>query len=498
MAIFKVGEGLSNGDDCKTQLIAAVSAINSSGDDYNTLEYQSGIFNNTNTNNSATQITRGGVTVESSIDAVSTWNGYTNDFTAHTQEEVLSWSVPPQTVIIRPESMTDASLSGKNHLSFIRPNMSSNCEIVVRGIEWRSKLPSLTKAPTIGGGTNDGLSIAEDEGIRFENCKNFKLTNCKFKYHGIADVTNKHNDLLSSAFISNCDFDGGKGADGLGSSYGIVAYGNDLIWLPSSSINWSSEQAMYITRCTFNKKRHSVAAGGMGMYNCNNSYILNNILTAYANGHCMDTHGRRNDGLGSGNNFPTRFISIYKCKIINTLNHNWSAIAPTGDLSNLITTAISLQEAEGNIYNNIISGYKDGVVLSVLDTDLYTPSYPLIYNMGYDSAITTGNPITSTGSNGDGGDSWIWGNTFNAYEGGNDWTGEAKCKSLRNLENGIYNKGNFPYDQNIHWYKLDREWHETARPGYVELTSHSLDTAPPITPTGIPFRTYKSRTFKSR
>lgn len=496
MAIYTVANP-GNGNDIFANVQAAVNSCAASGD---SIVLPAGSFTFSG------QITTSKkFNLYSVLPATCIWSGFVNDYSIESPLTLTCF-----TTLYRSESMSDISLgtldtsaaggtSGSPALAMFKFNDPSGSPqtsvttdgIVISDIEFKSKIPSLNGYPA-NGGTNiapDGGSVAADYCLYFNKSVDFKITRCSFKYFGNAAINYTHWDSVARGVIYKCNFDqNAKGADGLGLGYGIVVYGQNLVW--STNPKFGSNNFLFIENCSFNLHRHSVSGGGNGRFVVRYCYIQDNIVTYFRSCQAIDAHGRRGGSLGSGNYFSTHAVEAYNNKIINQYRYDSThtsakvLIGGTTNEDDLIERGVFLKECFHLSYNNIIKGYRFGTGVQIETINIYSDGntgYPQKFTFGQPSAITGG----ASNPNGDLGDSWIWNNTVHILNG--------NCANFYNATPSIF-QANRDYHLSAYAYTNA----DSTGSGSAYTYPHPLrdDLTPPvITGTG---RTFSLRTFHAR
>lgn len=398
------------------------------------------------------------------------WNPVTRQF---------SWVTPPNVIWSRSEATSDATLDGTAFIKFTGDN--TDCGIEIRGIHFKSRLPSyigaLTSTPPIS--PSDGKSLAKDMGLYFEKCINFKVTQCQFSYFGDSGCRVRHWDnnargLISLNFFEDC----AKGWEGGGEGYGVIVFGEDLVWQPDEQ--WGSENKTYVENNLFTYSRHGFASGACGNAAFRYNQVLENKISIDPVCHAVDSHSPRGTGLGSGNHFGTFALEAYGNNIVNT--KYWSNTGKVGDtivagtrVDDLIKFGLICRGGGALYHDNWISGYRYGIGIYVDETPFGT-SYPLLYCLGHNTSRLH-----------------IWNNTFTPFVGGNDWAGLPTSSLVFNLNNGIYA---------TEYFQLNRDYFLTAKAGYTPYTyPHPKSDLAVVTPPVTVFaegRKYHTRTHHAR
>lgn len=346
------------------------------------------------------------------------------------------------TVLIRPETMTDASLA---EVSMFRYNINSTTSsgIVFSDMTLKSKKPSLVNG--------DGLSRANDMGVEFVKCMDFAVTRCRFEYFGNGAVSVIHEDNLASGVIYKNEFvHNAKGYDALGLGYGVVVYGVNNSWITDPK--FGSSNFIFIEDNLFDYHRHSVAGGGCGLYVFRYNNVKNNIAGNTA--HAIDAHEARLEK--GGNYYSTRAIEVYNNNIVNTMFKDGTANCPDGtpivagkDPSWLTEVAICTRGGEALIHDNYIEGYRFGVGL--VANNILTGAYPLAYQQGYLSAVKYGDAHTGVDADKGAGDNYVWNDTYKSYAPTN-----SKCVYF--------------YNYSTSYIKSERDYHLYAKANYTPYT----------------------------
>ncbi len=348
-----------------------------------------------------------------------------------------------KTILYRSEAAPDDYLSRNvNWRGIFRFNINSSSKsgIFVADITFKSKKPSKV--------SGDGLSVAADIGIEMVNCVDFVITRCRFENFGNGAVSINHDDSIVGGLIFKNEFyHNVKGVDGLGLGYGVVIYGANNKWIRNP--RFGSSNFIFVEDNVFDYHRHSIAAGGCGLYVFRHNTVKNNVAANTA--HAIDAHEA---SLVNGDNYySTRAIEVYNNSIINTTfkdgtgNIKDGTIITTGKNVNLLVEcAIRPRGGEAVIHDNYIEGYRFGVGL----INTWKNSYVCPYQQGYWSGLKYGS--THTGVDGDkaDGDIFIWNDNFKLYE-----------KS---------NANTYFYNYSTESIKNERDYHLYAKAKYTTYT----------------------------
>ncbi|MEO8766060.1 MAG: hypothetical protein ABI416_17290, partial [Ginsengibacter sp.] len=192
--------------------------------------------------------------------------------------------------------------------------------------------------------------------------------------------------------------------------------------------------------------RHSVAAGGCGLYVFRYNTVLNNI--AASGGHAIDTHEARKKG--GGNTYGTRAVEVYNNKLINTM-YTYGALIKKGQrvgMASLETAGIAIRAGEAVVYNNEVKGYRYAVRLSNWYLGGTPQPYPVLYGPGYLSGKAFGPDHKGTQSSMGDGDVFIWNNKVSPFL-------EDEWNSFPSFDN-----------EEPDWWKEGRDYHFVPKPGY--------------------------------
>lgn len=344
------------------------------------------------------------------------------------------------TTLYRSEEVSDLVLSKNREwraiFKFIL-NSPVPSNIVVSGICFKSKKPSIKEG--------DGGSLAADIGIEFVECIDFIVTRCRFEGFGDAGINIIHNDSLASGVIfKNEFFHNAKGPEALGLGYGITVYGLNRVWITDPGLG--SARFIFIEDNIFDYHRHSVAAGGCGLYVFRHNKVLNNV--AGQGGHAIDVHSARGSSHGL-NSHGTRAVEIYNNELVNTTYTDGSLISKTNNNSHLEETGINIRSGDAVVYNNTIKGYRFAVGISnYLLQDNPPPSYPALETPGYLSGLNLGPDHSGVKMPAGDGDLFCWNN---------------KLIPLR-LE---YDKiSSVFHNFGPQWWREGRDYHLVPKPGY--------------------------------
>lgn len=343
------------------------------------------------------------------------------------------------TVLYRSESITDQSLTSKYMLCF-DSNSDNPSHIIISGFTLKSKKPA---------DMNDlNGSTATDFGIRLSKVVDFIVTNCRFENFGYAALMIYHKDKLARGLIYNNQFYHNFKGDGQGLGYGVCVYSENLEWV--NSPGFGSNNFIFIEDNTFEFHRHSVAAGGSGLYVARYNMIKNNHVSS-----ALDMHEARTANPGGSNHFSSRAAEAYNNTIINTKYLDGSDI-PAGnnvDISLMTGSGIQYNGGESVIHDNYISGYKTGVSLIVRPNSVTGSTYPVLYQIGYDSALIYGDNHSGSDENHSKGDSFVWNNHFGYINGFTSDNGSNKAfVSTAGLLN------------------VERDYHLISKPNYAPYT----------------------------
>lgn len=348
-----------------------------------------------------------------------------------------------QTIIIRAEAYSDASLGTKAMIIF-NTNSNMPCGIRVSGITFKSKRPSANT----GG---DGLSLAADRGLVFTNSYNFVVKNCRFENFGNGAIEVDHRDYLAGGLITTCQFyHNYKKQDGLGLGYGVVVYGEGLRWIPNDG--FGSDNFIFIENCTFDYHRHSIAAAGCARYTfrydtCYDVHVDDASTSQTI--HCIDSHDSRGAGNGT-NTWGGRAVEVYNNYLVNTKHIDGvTAVSGSTIYSDVTESCIGIRGGASMIWGNYMDGYRFGIeVVSSQACDTAAghvnagSARPWLGQPGYASQHTCGQNHTGTDIRSSEGDMFCWSNTLVTHSG-SFWSELFKYTS------GGSDK----------WFAVDRDYH---------------------------------------
>lgn len=356
------------------------------------------------------------------------------------------------TIIKRSEASSDANLESWNSMITFTRSDDKPCGISVSGITFKSKLPSINDG-------SDGLSTAADVGVKFNNCVDFKIYNCRFENFGNGGIDVRHKDYFARGLIYSCEFyHNAKGSDGLGLGYGITIYGEGKEWY--SNVKFGSADMIFIEDCTFDYHRHSIAsAGGSRHVVRYNNFRFNIISPPYS--HCIDTHESRGFIGSNGkyqqttNSYGSRIIEVYNNTIINSTRIDGTTPMANGCPDNqLEERAIGITSGQAVVYNNACSGYR--FMIGLISSDATANgNYPFMQQPGWMSGRRKGAGHTGTDSTSGGDDLYYWNNSFTGYT----LTGGGTCQAFYNYDASGGNYGTM--------FALEREYHPIAKPNYT-------------------------------
>lgn len=345
------------------------------------------------------------------------------------------------TWIRRAESYPESELAGESMIYFDIDSRDSS-GIVLAGIRFSSKTPQVEPG--------DGGSLATDFGVFFSYAVDFVVTDCTFENFGYGALRIRHFDDLSRALIYNNTFTHNYKGNGQGLGYGVVVYGEDLVWVEDPE--FGSDNFIFIENNRFTEHRHSVAAGGAARYVARHNEIIDNVCCG---GAALDAHEGRNVGPGGSNHFATRAVEVYDNILRNESLRDGTPLTPGQNLNELGLIAIGFRGGEQLCYNNTISGYLNGILLIVFDSqaDVWDDNaYPYPYQIGWQSGDALGADHRGTGGAEGAGDFFEWNNTFEPYAP----TGQERkfwLTSSNQLAGGLVE---------------GRDYHlDTPKPGYV-------------------------------
>ncbi|MGH2646986.1 MAG: right-handed parallel beta-helix repeat-containing protein, partial [Ginsengibacter sp.] len=311
----------------------------------------------------------------------------------------------------------------------IKSDIPSN--IVIAGIGFRSKKPSVVEG--------DGGSTARSTGISMIECVDFVIERCRFEYFGNAGISVRHDDTLARGLIRKNEFYYNAG-DGLG--YGVAVYGTDKQWITDPKFGTSN--FIFIEDNVFDFHRHSVAAGGCALYVFRYNTVLNN--TAASGGHAIDTHEARKN---KGNIYGTRAVEVYNNKLLNTTYTDGTPIIPGEKMDLLETAGIAIRAGDAVVFNNEVKGFRYAARISnwFLNGTIQS-TYPIPGAPGYLSGMALGPNHSGINSPEGDGDAFFWNNTSVPFvKGPNDTS-------------SVF------HNDHPDWWKEGRDYHLVPKPGY--------------------------------
>ncbi len=309
------------------------------------------------------------------------------------------------TKLYRREGVPDNVLSSSSwrHMFYYTISTDSPSNIVISDIHFKGKKPSVR--------AGDGGSVAEDNAIRIDNCRDFVVTNCRFEHFGASAVRVRHKDNLAGGLIYNNEFiHNYKKNVALG--YGVSVYGNNSQWIDNPQ--FGSGNFIFIEDNYFVGHRHSVAGGGAGRYVFRHNVVADNLYS-----HAIDAHEARGGTMSqSPGYFSTRAYEIYDNSIYNTKFKDGEPFIDSStreDSNRFVRTAIGIRGGEGLIFNNKIEGYRFGIELFVIVHFPGDGDYPVSYQIGFQSGKQLGPRHAGVAMPEGAGDLYIWDNTFIPY-----------------------------------------------------------------------------------
>jgi len=324
--------------------------------------------------------------------------------------------------------------------------------IVVSGITFRSKQPSLV--------LGDSLSLAADVGIKLEHCYNFVVHSCRFEYFGCAAVFVVHDDSIVGGLINNNQFfHNAKGPDALGLGYGVVIFGENLKWIVNPRLG--SSNFIFVEDNTFDFHRHSIAAGGCALYVFRHNKVINNI--AGGGDHAIDAHAARlTPGL---NYYGTRAVEVYNDSVVNTTFKDGTPIIPGQRAQLLSNNAVLIKSGDAIIHDIYVQGYRFAV--GIIDDQVSgVQNYPISTQSGYNSGLAYGPNHTGVADGRGDGDLFTWNNTFTPY--------------VSQDTSSIF------YNFQPEYFVAERDFHTYAKPAYATYTyPHPLASTSSHAPLGI-------------
>lgn len=338
-----------------------------------------------------------------------------------------------KTILYQSEATPDSILKQRDRINIIRYdiNKETSSNIVISDIGFRSKRPNVVDG--------DGGSMARTTGIALNGCVDFIIEKCRFEFFGNRGIMVRHQDNLARGLIRNNEFYYNAGA-GLG--YGVEVFGSGNEWVPDPK--WGSANFIFVEDNVFEYHRHSMAAGGGGLYVFRYNKVINNTVTP--GGHAIDVHEARQNPYG------TRAVEVYNNILINATYTDSMPIIKgvkrTSSGGYLEPAGIAIRSGEALVFNNQLQGYACAVTLSNWFFGGTVQPYPMPYSPGYCSGKILGPEHSGTDEAASRGDVFIWNNTNDPFsEGKND-----TATLFRNTQPD--------------WWREGRDYHFEAKPGY--------------------------------
>lgn len=338
-----------------------------------------------------------------------------------------------KTILFRSESVPDSVLKKRDWQCMINYEINSDksSNIIISDIGFIGKKPMVVEG--------DGGSVAQTEGVRMVQCLDFIIERCRFEYFANAGITVIHKDSLARGLIRKNQFYYNAG-DGLG--YGVVIYGSNKEWIPDPRFGTSN--FIFIEDNTFDFHRHSIAAGGGGLYVFRYNTVLNNI--AASGGHAIDTHEARKTPFG------TRAVEIYNNKLVNTTYTDSTNVIPgrkeSASGASLESAGVAIRNGDALVFNNEVVGYYYGTSMSNWYLGRTKQSYPVPYSPGYLSGLALGPDHSGINEPESNGDAFFWNNTNTQF-----------------VTEGIDSSSAF-HNYQPDWWKEGRDYHLAPKPAY--------------------------------
>lgn len=348
-----------------------------------------------------------------------------------------------QTVLYRSESVSDSQLEFWESMFLLDINSDDSSKISIKGITFKSKYPSIDGA--------DSGSMAADKGIKIVNCVDFIVSECRFEYFGHSGIYVLHKDTLSKGLIFKNEFyhnvksEKNVALPGLGLGYSVSVFGQNTQWVTTP--NFGTSNFIFIEDNIFDIGRHAIAAGGCAKY-----VARYNLITNFLIAQAVDAHEAQE--IVGLNYYATRAVEIYNNTIVNTTFKDGTPLPSSNlinrDSRNMSNNGIIIRGGEAVIHDNIISGFRMGVgITDFVHTG--TTTYPIPYQIGYNSAVSQGSSHSGTNLPQGDGDLFIWNNSISVP------------KDLDRATADIYN-----YD--LTKWTEGRDYHKVSKPGYTSYT----------------------------
>ncbi len=261
-------------------------------------------------------------------------------------------------------------------------------------------------------GIDNQTSDIQDNGLRINNGKDFRVFNCTFRRFGFSGI-NVHGN--TRGVVDHCKFIENFRLPINSLGYGIAIYGDgDVSW--NQPLELGTENAVFVEDCYFERCRHGVASNDGSKY----VFRFNTVTDNYNPWTAIDAHGFSSSPRGS------RSYEIYG----NTVNGGVDTDGTPHD-----TWAVGIRGGDGVIYDNTItSTSQSSLIMLVIDgVEEQHFNYP--------------QPDQTT-------DIWLWNNTqanapLTSLRLG--WSTEMQEQLAKYLEEG-------------------RDFHFAEKPGYAPYT----------------------------
>jgi parallel beta-helix repeat protein len=343
------------------------------------------------------------------------------------------------TVLYRPETMLDADLYFK-YFFYWNTGSDASSNVVVSGITFKSKLPA--------DWTDQNGSLAIDAALNLWNLVDFVVTDCSFENFGFAAINVEHkNDLARGVICNNQFYHNYKGSHH-GYGFGVCISGDGK---GTGSTTWVSNPGLgtnnfiFVEDNYFYEHFQAINGGKASLFVARYNTIESNWIDVGINMH-----------ESYGDVPPARAAEIYN-NIVNASkfanNYPNVPIAPGYPIYDQFVVAISPKGGDALVYNNRVSGYQNCLHAAAFPSAYGDVSYPVHYDLGYNSGLVYGSGDTGYAADHGDGDGFFWNNTLDTYQG---YT-PALLANWTTVQTPI-------------WLVEDRDYHFVAKPGYSAYT----------------------------
>jgi hypothetical protein len=221
---------------------------------------------------------------------------------------------------------------------------------------------------------------------------------------------------------------------------GVMVNGESKQWVKDAKLG--SNNFIFIEDNLFDGHRTSISGKGSALFVARYNTITNNYLL-----HAINTLSAQ--GTADFNKYGSRAVEIYNNTITNTVAKD--GVTPVAGLTadKLAETAIMMRGGDALVHDNTIQGFRFAVGASIYPVPT-SATYPIMSQPGYLSGLALGPNHTGTDAASADGDLFSYNNNFTPVAG--------------TLTSNVFN--NFQTSL----YKVDRDYHLVAKPGYTMYT----------------------------